>query len=448
MQRCPAAAAARTLPPACFAPRRRAAAPPHAATAAANAPAAATPPAEHEPFLRVLGPPLCELPHAHDTHVPVAVAPVRVRLAAGRVLTLVMPTDPEAVETMHALLGEPVRRGAGASATNSALCGHNSSRFIRLAVHPERCVCVFSHRCRCVVAPPPRPQVDAVWAEVWPSAVAMADELLECPALVAGATGARRTSQSCRTHAHTSALFAHHSTDCHRGAQVPFFALSLTRAVCELGAGVALGGLAAAVAGASVVAVSDREPRALWCALAAAAANGLRAAPLPPLPPGAPPLPPLPPASAAAASASAATTPVSASAPLLRAELIDWDAPLPAALRGAFDVLLLCDVLYQPGSVARIADVAAFLLAPGGRVLLADTAHRPGKEGLRARFLDALLAQPGGGGGAGEPRLELRSRRTRVVAMPAPAADSNTGGAHPVEISVIAPRGWTLAADA
>jgi hypothetical protein len=35
-------------------------------------------------------------------------------------------------------------------------------------------------------------QVDAVWAEVWPSAVAMAQELLECPGLVTGARGACR----------------------------------------------------------------------------------------------------------------------------------------------------------------------------------------------------------------------------------------------------------------
>ena len=91
------------------------------------------------PFLSAAGPPLCELPHAHDTHVAVAVAPFRVRLADGYTLTIVAPTDPGAVETMHALLGEPV---------------------------------------------------DAVWAEVWPSAVAMADELLVRPWLVAGERGA------------------------------------------------------------------------------------------------------------------------------------------------------------------------------------------------------------------------------------------------------------------
>jgi hypothetical protein len=65
-------------------------------------------------FLTPLGGPLCELPHAHDTHVAVAVAATRVRLAQGRALTLVAPTDAAAVETMHALLGEEARRAAQA----------------------------------------------------------------------------------------------------------------------------------------------------------------------------------------------------------------------------------------------------------------------------------------------------------------------------------------------
>jgi hypothetical protein len=118
------------------------------------------------------------------------------------------------------------------------------------------------------------------------------------------------------------------------------------------------------------------------------------------------------------------------------AALLDWDAPLPAHLRSAFAVLLLADVLYQPDSVARLADVAAALLAPGGRVILADTATRKGKQGLRQRFLDELLRRAGGS-------LVIHRRPTRTVAMPAPEADSNTGDAHDVEMSVIAPADWT-----
>jgi predicted nicotinamide N-methyase len=197
--------------------------------------------------------------------------------------------------------------------------------------------------------------------------------------------------------------------------------------VCELGAGLGLGALAAAQAGAARVCVTDREPRALWCALAAAAANGLPATPLPAA--LAASLPPLPPASATSTASSARCLEVSAA-------VLDWDAPLPVHLRAAFQVLLLADVLYQPDSVERLADVAAALLAPGGRVVLADTATRKGKQGLRQRFLDALLRRAGGS-------LVIHRRPTRTVAMPAPGADSNTGDAHDVEMSVIAPADWT-----
>ena len=195
--------------------------------------------------------------------------------------------------------------------------------------------------------------------------------------------------------------------------------------MCELGAGLGLGALAAAAAGAARVCVTDREPRALWCAAAATAANGLRAAPLPPAIAAAlPPLPPLP-----------ATSPHAATSAVVSVEVLDWDAPLPPHLRAAFQVLLLADVLYQPDSVAGLADVASRLLAPGGRVVLADTASRRGKEGLRARFLDELLRRGGG-------TLIIHRRPTRTVAMPAPGADSNTGDAHDVEMNVIAPADW------
>ena len=188
---------------------------------------------------------------------------------------------------------------------------------------------------------------DPVWAEVWPSAFAAADALLSEPSLVAG------------------------------------------RRVCELGAGVGLAGLAAALAGAQSVLLSDREPRALQCALAAAEAS----------------------------QAQRVSTCV-----------LDWDAPvLPAHLRGCCDVLLLADVLYQPGSLAALARVTTHLLAPEGAIFLADTALRPGKEGLRERFLATLLAQTG-------RRMSVRSQRTVVARMPAPAQDVNTGDEHAVEL--------------
>jgi predicted nicotinamide N-methyase len=191
------------------------------------------------------------------------------------------------------------------------------------------------------------PDADPVWAEVWPSAFAAADALLSEPGVVAG------------------------------------------RRVCELGAGVGLAGLAASLAGAVSVLLSDREPRALQCALAAAAAS----------------------------QAAGVSTCV-----------LDWDAPeLPAELRGCCDVLLLADVLYQPGSIASLARVTTHLLAPAGVIFLADTARRPGKEGLREAFLSSLLQSTG-------RRMSVRSQRTVVARMPAPAQDVNTGDAHPVEL--------------
>ena len=267
-----------------------------------------------------------ELPHAHASHAPVYLHRKPLLLPCGHAVTLLLPCEPEAVETMHRLEGE---------------------------LH-----------------------ADTVWCEVWPSAFALADELLSSPSLVAG------------------------------------------KRVCELGAGVALAGIAAAMAGAAVT-MTDREPRALWCALAGAAASGVLVATPTGLPAGLPPLPPFD------CAPTVHGQPASVA-------LLDWDAPLPPHLRGSFDVLLLCDVLYQPGSIDALARVTAHLLAERGRLLLADTAHRPGKEGLRARFLDALLA-------SGGRRLAVRSSRVVTVHMPAPALDVNTGDAHPVELLVIEP---------
>ena len=77
---------------------------------------------------------------------------------------------------------------------------------------------------------------DPYWCEPWPSALAMAEQLLQRRELVAG------------------------------------------RSVCELGCGLGLAGLAAAVAGAAEVVLLDREPLALQCALLNAALNGLTTA--------------------------------------------------------------------------------------------------------------------------------------------------------------------------
>lgn len=223
---------------------------------------------------------------------------------------------------------------------------------------------------------------DAVWAECWPSAFACADALL-CGSLLADLR------------------------------QQP------VRWVCELGAGVGLAGLAAALTWRTAsVLLTDREPRALWCALASAQANGLRvdASGLPP------DLPPLP-------NAAAAAPP---DGPCVSAALLDWDAPLHPSMVGAFDVLLLCDVLYQPGSIALLAALVPQLLSPNGIILLADTAHRPGKEGLRRQFLDGVAGAASGG-----RVMRVQATHALVAHMPAPTLDVNTGDTHAVELVVL-----------
>ena len=226
------------------------------------------------------------------------------------------------------------------------------------------------------------PEADIVWSEVWPSAFAAADAILSGDLLL------------------------------------PQPSLAAPR-VCELGAGVGLAGLAAALAWPNAhVLLTDREPRALWGALASAAANGLRID-ASHLPAGLPPLPTI-------------TTEQAASC--VSASLLDWNAPLAPHLRGQFDILLLCDVLYQPGSITLLAELVPQLLSPRGALLLADTAHRPGKEGLRQQFLDAVHASP-----RLSRRLRILSCRRVAANMPAPVLDVNTGDVHEVELLVMAP---------
>ena len=74
---------------------------------------------------------------------------------------------------------------------------------------------------------------DPHWATLWQGSVALAEEVLSNPALVRG------------------------------------------KRVLDLGTGLGLAGIAAGLAGAEEVVLTDREPRALYCALCAAAANGL-----------------------------------------------------------------------------------------------------------------------------------------------------------------------------
>ncbi|CAE8666159.1 unnamed protein product [Polarella glacialis] len=165
-------------------------------------------------------------------------------------------------------------------------------------------------------------EADPSWAHVWPSAAALAGLLASTPSLVLGLR------------------------------------------VAELGAGLGITGLAAALAGAAEVTLLDREPLALHCAMASAQLNGLRTA---------------------AVGAPSDSRPGEAGS--VRAAKFDWSAP---CFGRAVDVVLATDVLYDTSSAPQLAStVVALLFSSGGRLLLAD----PGSErvkGCRAAFIEAL----------------------------------------------------------
>jgi len=258
---------------------------------------------------------------------------------------------------------------------------------------------------------------DPYWARVWPSALALAECLLARPELVRG------------------------------------------KRVADVGAGLGVAGLAAALAGAREVALLDREPLALECArlsaeataLGAAEAAAAAAAPGPGGGGGSGAGPPPfaverperagvrngsgqndhepaaavvdatglraltsvrevlgypvggddvdgPGAPAAAARATKTPPATTTTTPaVVRAVPFDWhERPLPASLRGRFDVVLACDVLYEQAAVGPLAEVVPLLLSAegAGRVLLADPPARTAAN--RERFLELLAISKAG----------------------------------------------------
>ena len=195
---------------------------------------------------------------------------------------------------------------------------------------------------------------DPYWTCIWPSSILMAQEVLRRPELVAG------------------------------------------KRVADLGCGLGLGGVAAALAGASEVVFLDREPLSLQCSLLNAILCGQKAV--------------LDPETAAVAATlasqggdqahaeslqcltNASIEPQPGDIPHVRAELFDWNHP-NASLLGYFDVVLACDVLYEAFSVEPVAAVAPKLLKQsvslgGGGVLLADPPLRAKQN--RERFLELI----------------------------------------------------------
>lgn len=166
-----------------------------------------------------------------------------------------------------------------------------------------------------------RPDDDPHWATLWQGSVALAEEVLENPSLVRG------------------------------------------KRVLDLGTGLGLAGLAAGLAGAKEVVLTDREPRALYCALCAAAANGLIAETRggglddPVFGKDAPGLDgvPLPEVLSFKRDASAEDN-TRDDVCRVSAALLDWfDPDVDQFGDEKFDVVLACDVLYTPSAVDVIA---------------------------------------------------------------------------------------------
>ena len=173
-----------------------------------------------------------------------------------------------------------------------------------------------------------RPDDDPHWATLWQGSVALAEEVLSNPALVRG------------------------------------------KRVLDLGTGLGLAGVAAGLAGAEEVVLTDREPRALYCALCAAAANGLTVVDdgedgQPAYARGdAPGLDgvSLPDVLTFEAVGFEVSNPKKKAR--VSAALLDWFQPKFSTLGDApFDVVLACDVLYTPSAVDVIAPLVRRLLA-------------------------------------------------------------------------------------
>ena len=158
--------------------------------------------------------------------------------------------------------------------------------------------------------------------------------------------------------------------------------------VIDLGCGLGIAGIAAAMVGAREVVMTDREERALWCALAGCKANGLRDVREMPREwnfPDDVELPKLP---------SFDDVEDAASPCVVSASKVDWFEPEKAPT--GFDVVLACDVLYTPDAVDAIATLVLRLFDGNandgdGTFLLADPPGRFPKN--HARFM-SLMEDP------------------------------------------------------
>ena len=190
--------------------------------------------------------------------------------------------------------------------------------------------------------------------------------------------------------------------------------------VVDLGCGLGLGGIAAAMCGAKEVVMTDREERALWCSLAGSVANGLqnvRQMPAEDNQPDGVALPPLP------LDLPSSTIVPHESQCVVTARKVDWFEPEKAPT--GFDVVLACDVLYTPAAVDAIASLVRKLFedrdegrAEGGVFMLADPPGRFPEN--HARFMSLMEDPgkiPGWGGDTGKGRgvVSVKERISECV---------------------------------
>jgi len=184
-------------------------------------------------------------------------------------------------------------------------------------------------------------EADSSWACVWPAAVALALHLETHPDLVCN------------------------------------------RRVVELGAGLGIVGLTAALKGAWHVVLVDREPLALHCAMSSAAVNGIPAEPF------------------------LCASPKSGS---ISATLSDWAAVSDTV---NVDIVLGTEILYDPSEIPALAQSLARILGSAGVCLIAD----PLKErqpGCRATLMSVVKDL---GGATSTSELSLPGTSESVVLL-------------------------------
>jgi predicted nicotinamide N-methyase len=179
----------------------------------------------------------------------------------------------------------------------------------------------------------------AYWAQVWPSSLALGARLLAQPSLASDASS-----------------------------------------ILELGCGLGLASICAALAGAQSVLATDIETSALDFTDANAAANGVADG-------------------------------------VVRVQQLDWadiaEASPSSPPPQQHELLLAADIVYGEEAPALLAEVLHALVAPGGTVLLTDNRDRPYADRRRESLLRRLCAPTGDFSleSMSEERVELLSRQ-------------------------------------